>query len=49
MAAMGAVSNQNGVAPVQTLGKLEGDSKAAGLIKENLRLQKLRQGPNQGI
>ena len=46
---MGAISNQNGVAPVQTLGQLEGDSKAAGLIEENLRLQKLRQGPNQGI
>jgi hypothetical protein len=49
MAAMGAVSDQNGVASVQTLGQLEGDRKAAGLIEENLRLQKLRQGPNQGI
>ena len=42
MAAMGAVSDQNGVASLQTLGQLQGDRKAAGLIEENLRLQMLR-------
>jgi hypothetical protein len=33
MAAMGAVSHQNGAAPVEAMGQLEGHRKGAGPIK----------------